>query len=133
MRGLGKYLGWPEEDHNNFLMLWNRRKNNNYFQFEEECFEQLKTYTMDQIGTHIDKQKKLLELNDKRKELLYEYKLLKEKKRELELQLIERKEREERIQANKARKEVDRVKEEKETKEKLTHWKLMKEAQKEIE
>ena len=67
MRSFGKNLGWVEEDHNDFILLWNRRRNNNYFEFEEECFNQLKTYTMDQIRTHFEKHQKHLELLDKRK------------------------------------------------------------------
>lgn len=30
--GLGKNLGWPEEDHNDFISIWHRGGNKNYFQ-----------------------------------------------------------------------------------------------------
>ena len=35
IRELGKNLGWPEEDHNDFISIWNRCHSKNYFEIEE--------------------------------------------------------------------------------------------------
>lgn len=89
---LGRNYGWPEDDHNDFLLIWNKRRGNNYFELEEECSKHLRMYTTEQIHAHIDKHRKWLELQEGKKELLAEYKVLKEQKRSLELKVVERNE-----------------------------------------
>jgi hypothetical protein len=42
---LGRNYGWPEDDHNDFLIIWNKRKGNNYFELEDECTKHLRMYT----------------------------------------------------------------------------------------
>lgn len=58
---LGRNYGWPEDDHNDFLLIWSKRRGN-YFELEEECLKHLRMYTTEQIHTHIDKHRKWLEL-----------------------------------------------------------------------
>ena len=42
---LGKNLGWPEEDHTDFVSIWHRGGVKNYFQIEEELQSYFSLYT----------------------------------------------------------------------------------------
>lgn len=50
MRELGKNLGWVEEDHSDFVSIWNRcHGTKNYFEIEEELGNYFNFYTGEQI------------------------------------------------------------------------------------
>lgn len=53
IRILGKNYGWPEQDHIDFVNIWNKRRGNNYFELQEECIKYFKLYTDQQIHDHI--------------------------------------------------------------------------------
>lgn len=134
LASLGRFYGWPEDDHSDFLVIWGRRKSNNYFELEEELGRHLRLYTGEQIHAHIDKHRRFLELQDAKKQLLYEYRLLKEQRREAELQALQRREQAEERQAQQAAKTPQELaREEQDRREKLLQWRLMKEARKEAQ
>lgn len=54
--GLGRNLGWPEEDHTDFLSIWQRGPyQKNYFQIQEELEKYFAFYTGEQIQEHMNK------------------------------------------------------------------------------
>lgn len=83
---LGRNLGWPEEDHKDFVSIWHRGSTvKNYFQIEEELQGYFAFYTSEQIQEHMNKYMKYRKLAEEKKELIIEYKNLKEARKIEEL------------------------------------------------
>ena len=65
---MGKNLGWHEEDHKDFITIWNRcHPHKNYFEIEDELSEYFRVYTNEQIQDHMNKYMKLKKLHEKKK------------------------------------------------------------------
>ena len=87
--GLGKNLGWSEEDHTDFLAIWQRQGGRNYFQTEEELQSYFTFYTAEQIQEHMNKYIRWKKLTEEKKQLIVTYKTLKEEKKIEELRVME--------------------------------------------
>ena len=79
---MGKNLGWVEEDHTDFVTIWNRGQGQkNYFEIEDELLNYFGLYTEQQIKDHMKKYMHFKNLTKAKKELIYQYKLLKEERK----------------------------------------------------
>ena len=88
MERLGKNLGWPDEDHTDFMSIWHRGGTKNYFKIEEELQGYFAFYTAEQIQEHMNKYLKFIKLKEEKKELIGQYKHLREQKKIEELKVL---------------------------------------------
>ena len=70
MERLGKNLGWPDEDHTDFMSIWHRGGTKNYFKIEEELQGYFAFYTTEQIQEHMNKYLKFMKMKEEKKELI---------------------------------------------------------------
>ncbi len=131
----GISCSWPEEDHNDFLKLRTKHKNNiNKNVFLEDCVSALPLYTKQDIKVHIEKFKALIELENEKKGLVENYKLLKDEKKRKMLDLINEEQtiQQEKLKENEKNRAGDREKQKK-LKEHLKEWKIKRMSTKELE
>lgn len=130
----GIACNWPEEDHRDFLKLRTKHKNNiNKAIFLEDCVSALPLYNKQDIQSHIDKFKIYCDLDNEKKGLVDNYKILKEERKRKMLRIIdeEQNQNQEKIKENAAERKEDREKQKK-LKEQLTEWKRKKISMKEV-
>ena len=124
---LGKNLGWPQEDHKDFISIWHRGGNSkNYFQIEEELQGYFAFYTGQQIQEHMNKYMKYRKLTEEKKELIIEYKNLKEARKIQELKGLELERNQSRERREKQEQKRRNQKEQQQMKVRVAEWKEMK-------
>jgi len=123
-----KNLGWENEDHQMFLKIRTKHKNNiDKIAFVNDCITSLPFYGEEDIQEHIQKFKKHLELEEEKKRLTKEYKENKENEKKNMIEMIKQEEMRKEEQERARMANLIKNKEEKEkTKEKLKEWRASK-------
>ena len=130
-----KNLGWESEDHALFLKLRTKHKNNiQKMVFLQDCVTSLPFLGEEEIKRHIENFKKFLELEERKKTLVQEYKAVKEEHKKAMISNIETEEKAQTPLVSKAKVQNVMKEQEKElVKEELKRWKAEKQARMELE
>ena len=130
----GLTMGWDNEDHQIFLKVRTKHKNNvDKIAFVNDCMTSLPFMGEFDITEHIEKFKKHMELEEMKKKITKEYRENKENEKKNMVEMI-RQEDLKKEELAKQRVNQSKTKEEKEkTKEKLKEWKALKAAKQIVE
>jgi hypothetical protein len=91
LRELGRWLGWPEEDHRDFVSIWSRgQPHRSYFEIEDELVAYFRLYTHEQIAEHMNRHAKSQQLTELKRALIADYRQLKEARKTEEVAQLKR-------------------------------------------
>lgn len=132
--GGNKAFGWDHEDHQMFLKIRTKHKNNiDKIAFLNDCITSLPFYGEVQIEEHIEKFKKYLELEDKKKQLTKEYKENKENEKKNMVELLRQEDQKKEEQTRVKLAVLHKTQEEREKeRQKLKEWRASKIARMEV-
>ncbi|KAL4505879.1 hypothetical protein ABPG72_013640 [Tetrahymena utriculariae] len=131
MKNMGdQYLGWLKEDHQDFLRVKSKYKNEiNNTKFVEECLNVIPVHDKEEIEEHIQLYIKYSALDQEKKDVLKRYKYIKDQKTQLEEDLKSKKVKiqEEVLIQRKLKKTKEQIMEERlKQKDKIMVWKYNK-------
>lgn len=81
LRDLGPDCGWDSADQKDFLRIWTKHGGKQVIAFNNEVQRAVAGKDLDQIAEHVAKYKLMLDLTKNKKELINQYKTLKDAER----------------------------------------------------
>lgn len=131
----GVSCGWPDEDHKDFLKIRTKHKNNiNRAVFFDDCVSAFPLYPPDDIKMHIESFKIYQNLENEKKRLVEEYKMLKTQKKRKILNIIDEENKiEEKNKENRNINTAENQEKQRKLKEQLQEWKRKKLSLKELQ
>ncbi len=132
--GANKGFGWDHEDHQTFLKIRTKHKNNmDKIAFVNDCITSFPFFGEVQIEEHIEKFKKYVELESKKKQLTQEYKENKENEKKNMIELLRQEEQKKEEQTRVKLAVLHKTQEEREKeRQKLKEWRASKIARMEV-